>query len=42
MYALADAMSVEYQTIAKAGFLVQVDDAWLAALWDRIGVETGT
>jgi 5-methyltetrahydropteroyltriglutamate--homocysteine methyltransferase len=41
VFALADAMSVEYQAIAKAGFLVQVDDAWLAALWDRIGVQMG-
>jgi len=41
VFALADAMSVEYQAIAKAGFIVQVDDAWLAALWDRIGVKMG-
>jgi len=41
LFALADAMSVEYKAIAKAGFLVQVDDAWLAALWDRIGVKMG-
>jgi 5-methyltetrahydropteroyltriglutamate--homocysteine methyltransferase len=41
VYALADALRVEYETIAKAGFLVQVDDAWLAALWDRIGVKMG-
>jgi 5-methyltetrahydropteroyltriglutamate--homocysteine methyltransferase len=41
VFALADAMSVEYQAIAKAGFLIQVDDAWLAALWDRIGVQMG-
>jgi 5-methyltetrahydropteroyltriglutamate--homocysteine methyltransferase len=41
LYALADALRVEYETIAKAGFLVQVDDAWLAALWDRIGVKMG-
>ena len=39
--ALADALRVEYETIAKAGFLVQVDDAWLAALWDRIGIKMG-
>jgi len=32
---------VEYEMIAKAGFLVQVDDAWLAALWDRIGLKMG-
>ncbi len=41
VFALAEAMSVEYKAIAKAGFLVQVDDAWLAALWDRIGVKMG-
>jgi 5-methyltetrahydropteroyltriglutamate--homocysteine methyltransferase len=41
VYALADAMSVEYRAIAEAGLLVQVDDAWLAALWDRIGVQMG-
>jgi 5-methyltetrahydropteroyltriglutamate--homocysteine methyltransferase len=41
VFALAEAMSVEYQAIAKAGFLIQVDDAWLAALWDRIGIEMG-
>ncbi|HTY94133.1 MAG TPA: cobalamin-independent methionine synthase II family protein [Steroidobacteraceae bacterium] len=41
VYALADAMRVEYHAIADAGLLVQVDDAWLAALWDRIGVKMG-
>jgi 5-methyltetrahydropteroyltriglutamate--homocysteine methyltransferase len=41
LFALADAMRVEYQMIAKSGLLVQVDDAWLAALWDRIGVKMG-
>jgi 5-methyltetrahydropteroyltriglutamate--homocysteine methyltransferase len=41
VFALADAMSVEYHMIAEAGLLVQVDDAWLAALWDRIGVKMG-
>jgi 5-methyltetrahydropteroyltriglutamate--homocysteine methyltransferase len=39
--ALAEAMRVEYETIANAGFLVQIDDAWLAALWDRIGIPMG-
>ncbi|HEX4003686.1 MAG TPA: hypothetical protein VHX36_13635 [Candidatus Acidoferrales bacterium] len=39
--ALAEAMRVEYETIADAGFIVQVDDAWLAALWDRIGIPMG-
>ena len=41
VYALAEAMREEYQAIANAGFVVQVDDAWLAALWDRIGVKMG-
>jgi len=41
LFALADSMAVEYETIAKAGFIVQVDDAWLAALWDRIGIPMG-
>lgn len=41
LFALADAMSVEYEEIVKAGFTLQVDDAWLAALWDRIGVKMG-
>jgi 5-methyltetrahydropteroyltriglutamate--homocysteine methyltransferase len=41
VFALAEAMSVEYRMIAAAGLLVQVDDAWLAALWDRIGVKMG-
>lgn len=41
VFALADALRVEYEAIANAGFLVQVDDAWLAALWDRIGVKMG-
>jgi 5-methyltetrahydropteroyltriglutamate--homocysteine methyltransferase len=39
--ALADALKVEYETIARAGFLLQIDDAWLPALWDRIGVGMG-
>jgi 5-methyltetrahydropteroyltriglutamate--homocysteine methyltransferase len=41
VYALADALKVEYETIAKAGLLLQVDDAWLPALWDRIGIKMG-
>jgi len=41
VYALADALKVEYETIAKAGLNVQIDDAWLPALWDRIGVKMG-
>jgi 5-methyltetrahydropteroyltriglutamate--homocysteine methyltransferase len=41
LYAIAEAMRVEYEAIVKAGFLVQVDDAWLPALWDRIGMAMG-
>ena len=41
VYAIADAIRVEYQMIIDAGLLLQVDDAWLAALWDRIGHEMG-
>jgi 5-methyltetrahydropteroyltriglutamate--homocysteine methyltransferase len=39
--ALAEALRVEYEAIVYAGFLLQVDDAWLVALWDRIGVDIG-
>lgn len=41
VFALAEAMRVEYETIANAGLLLQVDDAWLPALWDRIGMAMG-
>jgi 5-methyltetrahydropteroyltriglutamate--homocysteine methyltransferase len=41
LYALAAALKVEYEAIAKSGLLVQIDDAWLPALWDRIGVKMG-
>jgi len=41
VFAIAEAMRVEYEAIANAGLLVQVDDAWLAALWDRIGIQLG-
>lgn len=39
--ALAAAMRTEYEAIARAGFLLQIDDAWLVALWDRIGIAMG-
>ena len=42
IYGIAEAMRVEYEAIAAAGFQVQVDDAWLGALWDRIGIPMGT
>jgi len=41
VFALADALKTEYRAIVAAGFQVQIDDAWLAALWDRIGVKMG-
>jgi 5-methyltetrahydropteroyltriglutamate--homocysteine methyltransferase len=41
VFALAEAMRTEYQAIVDAGFILQVDDAWLAALWDRIGIPMG-
>ena len=41
VYAIAEAMRVEYETIAASGVTLQVDDAWLPALWDRIGLDMG-
>jgi 5-methyltetrahydropteroyltriglutamate--homocysteine methyltransferase len=41
VFAFAEAMRAEYEAIVEAGFLVQVDDAWLVALWDRIGIAMG-
>jgi 5-methyltetrahydropteroyltriglutamate--homocysteine methyltransferase len=41
VFALAEAMRAEYQAIIDAGFLLQIDDAWLVALWDRIGIGMG-
>jgi 5-methyltetrahydropteroyltriglutamate--homocysteine methyltransferase len=41
VFALAEAMRTEYQAIVAAGFILQVDDAWLPALWDRIGIQMG-
>ncbi len=41
VYALAEALRTEYRAIVDAGFLLQVDDAWLVALWDRIGIAMG-
>jgi len=41
LFAMAEAMRAEYEMIANAGFILQVDDAWLAALWDRIGIPMG-
>jgi 5-methyltetrahydropteroyltriglutamate--homocysteine methyltransferase len=39
--ALAEALRIEYEGIARAGLQVQIDDAWMAALWDRIGMKMG-
>ena len=33
-YALAEALREEYELIAESGLVLQVDDAWLPALWD--------
>jgi 5-methyltetrahydropteroyltriglutamate--homocysteine methyltransferase len=41
LYAFAEALRVEYEAIANAGIILQIDDAWLPALWDRIGIEMG-
>jgi 5-methyltetrahydropteroyltriglutamate--homocysteine methyltransferase len=35
MRALADALAHEYRAIVEAGFILQVDDAWVPASWDR-------
>jgi 5-methyltetrahydropteroyltriglutamate--homocysteine methyltransferase len=39
--AIAEAMRVEYEAIAASGVVLQIDDAWLVALWDRIGIPVG-
>ena len=31
MFAFADALRVEYEAIASAGLILQIDDAWLPA-----------
>lgn len=36
VYALAEALREEYEAIVAAGFLLQIDDAWITALWDRM------
>jgi 5-methyltetrahydropteroyltriglutamate--homocysteine methyltransferase len=41
LVALAEALREEYKAIVDAGILLQVDDAWLPALWDRIGIGMG-
>lgn len=39
--ALGEALREEYEAIVGSGLLLQVDDAWLPALWDRIGIGMG-
>ncbi|HEY7670655.1 MAG TPA: cobalamin-independent methionine synthase II family protein [Gammaproteobacteria bacterium] len=41
LFAFAEALRAEYEAIASAGITLQVDDAWLPALWDRIGIPMG-
>jgi 5-methyltetrahydropteroyltriglutamate--homocysteine methyltransferase len=41
VFAIAEAMRVEYEAIIAGGLILQVDDAWLPALWDRIGIGMG-
>ncbi len=41
VFALADALREEYKTIVEAGIILQIDDAWLPALWDRMGIGMG-
>src|ERR671927_13604 len=38
VYGIAEAMRVEYESIVRSGVVLQIDDAWLVALWDRIGM----
>jgi 5-methyltetrahydropteroyltriglutamate--homocysteine methyltransferase len=35
LFALADAMREEYRAIVEAGFVLQIDDPWLATHYDR-------
>jgi 5-methyltetrahydropteroyltriglutamate--homocysteine methyltransferase len=41
LFAFAEALRTEYELIAASGLILQVDDAWLPALWDRIGIQMG-
>jgi 5-methyltetrahydropteroyltriglutamate--homocysteine methyltransferase len=41
LYGFADALREEYLAIVNAGVILQIDDAWLPALWDRIGIQMG-
>ena len=37
VFAVADALNVEYRTIVDAGLIVQVDDAYLPMMYDTLG-----
>jgi 5-methyltetrahydropteroyltriglutamate--homocysteine methyltransferase len=41
LFAFAEAIRAEYEAIVSAGITLQIDDAWLPALWDRIGIDMG-
>src|SRR5437764_9385377 len=41
VYAIAEATRIEYEAIVESGVVLQIDDAWLVALWDRIGIPMG-
>ena len=41
VFTLAEALREEYKAIVEAGIILQIDDAWLPALWDRIGIGMG-
>ncbi len=41
LYAMADALAVEYRSIIDAGLILQVDDAYIPALWESIGLKIG-
>jgi 5-methyltetrahydropteroyltriglutamate--homocysteine methyltransferase len=36
VFAVAEALGEEYRAIADAGLIVQIDDAWLPAMYDRM------
>jgi 5-methyltetrahydropteroyltriglutamate--homocysteine methyltransferase len=38
-YAIADALRVEYRAIVDAGFLLHIDDPWMATRWDSFPVD---
>lgn len=35
-FAIGEALRVEYKTISEAGLIVQIDDAWMPAMYDRM------